>query len=541
VAIPALVSFQLFTGCGSSKDESPDEESLVEIENNSQESAQNLESPDHELFGLEKFDSDKIVMDYQNNEHTRIIVGETETNDLASNISRDFGYGYNEINDVWCGKCIEGDIKRDSLNQFSKGKISLIENYSELSKYSKGKVGGSFNIGPIIIDGGHRGSTGRTYNKLARYLLIELEVKTATIFLENQSLSRLAIENISKGGYKNFVRTCGTKYLSRKSEGGKIYALIEISSSSEGNSKSNKTTLEAVVGDFASLGGGFKNKITSLAKNSTLKIEVFKSGGNGYVTTDIDKLIIDINSFPKEVRNNPAVFFEDFDNYNGISGYPNRYKRTQVGWVAGRIDEVSKYLDSAISYEADLNLVKRYPSAFTTDLQQIIDTLYRANEKQKEKYKSFIEKLKYDFYDKGKLNAFEYKLPAAPIIVDIKSLPGWTVPYVEKYVKTHLRSITTNNRREVRYNSSCKCEILNSEWCLDRYTNTIVVGNHRNYLTNARIICQKGSCDLNRKYIEKSFWITEDGKRMNWDFCAGYDRTYFDIAVDEVERIYITE
>jgi len=536
----------LFIQC-SDKSKSTEDEGLLEIDKETtgfspQIESDNIQESGKELEVMNGLYSDREVMVNSNGIYSQMLTSSAYSLAPIDNIESDersVGYGYNEITGTWCGKCIS-EAQLAPVDNAIETKISItkVKHFFDLKEQLKFDAQASIRYGLFSSDMSYSKFASKNITKFAQYLLVQAEVKKSPELIKESNFSQLGKDNI-KNSYKNFVNSCGTQYIIGRVQGGKLYALVEIVSSSEQEYTSNSATLNASLGTFGSLDASFKSTLERISQNSSLKTTLIKSGGSDEIITDIDKLVQKVTEFTNEVRQNPKTLYLKLQSYNGVQDYPRRFKREQLNWINDQFKVIASFLEKCYSFRSDLIFVKTFPAAFSPTVLTELDSLFKKNELQIKNYLEYASKLQNDFLTKKKLRPRDYELPTPPNILDINFLPGWTLPKKEVYINTIGQSITTTDRHNVECNNRCPCN--GGRGWFDRYQGSIRVTNNQYTLVNPRIVCRSGACGWNAPNVQVpgTVWISPDGKTLNWNFCASSVSTFYDIYADEVKYVIV--
>lgn len=541
-----LVAMFIFTRC-QKKEESSEAQGLMEYDSADQQS---LELPaeaknNDGIRTIEVMDgtySNREIMVNSNGLFSQYLAQDLpafQSVDRIESDDRTVGYGYNEITGTWCGKCIEAAALQavDTALQ-TQIKITRVKDFFDLKEQLKFDAQASIRYGLFSSDMSYSRFASKNISKLAQYLLVQASVEKSPEILTDPKFSQVGSDNI-KSSYKNFINACGTQFVIGRVQGGKLYALVEIVSSSEQEFTSTSGKIDASLGPFGSSSASFKNMLESISQSSSIKTTLIKSGGSDEIVTDIDQIVQKINSFPAEVRANPKTLYLQIQSYSGVLNYPNSFKREQIDWIKNKFDVIASFLDKCYAFRSDIIFVKTYPSAFDPNVISKLDSMYKDNEEQIGRYLEFARKLQNDFMTKKRIKAKDYPVPVPPKLVNLEFLPGWSLPRVPVIVSTRGQQIVTINRHEVRCYNRCPCRVGDGKYWFDRYAGSLTVSSPQYTFINPRIICRSGACGWNagNGVGPNSVWISPDGKTLNWNFCASSASTYYDIYADEVKYV----
>lgn len=484
---------------------------------------------------------DRLIMVKSNGKFSQFVTSSLSMLSVTGEESPDvsLGYGYDEITGTWCGKCIaESELQAIDSAMETKVVITRIKDFSDLKQQLNFDAQATVSYGLFSSDMSYSRFASQNITKFAQYLLVQIEVKKSPELLKNVDFSEVGKDNINHS-YKNFVRSCGTEFALGRVQGGKLYALVEVVSASEQDYISNSASLDASLGVWGSLQANFKNSLQSISQSSSLKTTIIQSGGKDEIITDIDQIVARINRFPVEVRKNPKTLYLHLSSYNGVNNYPRRFKREQIDWINDQYKTLATYLEKCYELRSDLIFVKTYPTAFPIAIKNQLDSLFKSNEIQINKYLDYATKLQNDFLTKKTLKPSDYMLPSPPNIIDLNFLPGWSLPKKPLMVRKISQRIDTKNRDGWECDDPNDCACTDGRWGFDRYTGSINVNDNQNVIINPHIECKGGACGWNHDHVEipGTVWVSSDGKTLNWNFCASSASTTYEISADEVKYI----
>jgi len=196
-----------------------------------------------------------------------------------------------------------------SQNQETTKFLHEINSMSELRDTLELDASASFGWGIFSADASYNYYKTTTYSQYNRFLELRVSVLNAPEILHHTYLTESAI-SFAETGPSTFLRMCGDQYVYGRQTGGELDAIIQVSSSSQSQFDSQKTSVEGAVAAFGSGKLTFSQAIQQISTGNELTYFVHRNGGLGDIPS-IDALTAYADSFPTIVQGssgNAAIY-----------------------------------------------------------------------------------------------------------------------------------------------------------------------------------------------------------------------------------------
>lgn len=447
---------------------------------------------------------------------------------------RNIGFGFNEVTTEWSGaKAVEfnddNDLESIGTSQDIEFMLKKVESYSSLREILGIDAHLSLGFAVFSSDIAMSLYSNSFISKFKQYILVQVNVYNSPQILKTSRLTTNATE-IAQKGYKPFIENYGTRYVIGKITGGKLYGLIEIESFDEENYKSVTSSIDASIGVWGQLDGTFTNNIKKIAQNNSLKITLFKSGGNKSLSTTPEELINAAKQFPNEVSSNSKVQYLLLSKFNGVDNYPAEFSDTyydqRLNTVLQKQERLAEYLEDWKGFQNDLNYINSHQEQFENKIFDNSKKLRVLSENGIQSYLDLNSTLVMALMNGKNIN-YNIKPTEIP---EINRKSGWNSSKKEIYVKTLEVPIKTENRHNFPVNN---------------YSFHFKASNDKNILKNVRIencidVGGNGACNWNAgsgyfSAITASYPIGKGFSEVIGNFNAGSHQMTLIVKCDEYE------
>lgn len=352
------------------------------------------------------------------------------------------GSGYDALSGETKDRCLKPTALtraggQDSQSQSVTFQLKRVDSYIDLQSELQMSASGTYRSGIYKHSARVQYMRSLKYNSFSSFMLVSVKVVNATETLEHFDIKPAARELLQKSP-ESFYRICGDRFISGRTTGGELLAVVEFHSTSREEKERVDARIRSGGGVFQAA-GDFHRAISEMSRLATVNITTIRNGGTGKLPaiTDLADAAL---QFPEQMaqKEKPWVYSFQTHDYNLLSTstadpFPlNRQKAFLEASVATR--------SRALALRNDIEYVLSKPDEF--------EKLAKSELKKLESTKKRLEDI-----------IFKYDQQALLCFSDPRDLKNCTFPDVS-WGDVHLPKRKASSLRQFREGELCELERL---------------------------------------------------------------------------------
>jgi hypothetical protein len=293
--------------------------------------------------------------------------------DPLNTIAR-YGRGWDHLSSRVRGDCViqgvvEGQLGSPSApdGQRVEYDLDLVSSTRELRKKMQASASASFSFGVYAGSADASYLKEQQFSQLNQYLVATVKVLNATYTFRPLNLTKSGVKAFKKG-LPNALEACGNEYVAGLQEGGSLYLLLEIASSSLAEKEELSIKVNAAIGVFRA-SGKLDQALEVLEKEQRVRMKLFRAGGqDASPQASLPEAIEYARTFPLKVRpkplGNPFPIKALTADYNTTVEKPVPGNGEFLVEALHTLETLAEARDTLLDVLSDLKSVLRYPDTY---------------------------------------------------------------------------------------------------------------------------------------------------------------------------------
>ncbi|MDZ8078761.1 MAG: hypothetical protein RMX35_06620 [Nostoc sp. DcaGUA01] len=234
-----------------------------------------------------------------------------------------YGVGYDSLSGKVRGEGVirsEPQVIEGGEGQKISFQLCQVTTTQELAKYLEIHLSASINVA-LYGSGSLKAKylSEHKINKFSTYLLVRVVVKNPWRQMLSIKLNNDA-QQLLKKNPETFRQSYGDEFVKGLISGGEYFAILDVEATNQEEQQKISNSIRA-EGSTWEVAGAFKNSISKIAKNSSIKVISEQLGGSDTtVTQSVEEIINRAVNFPDKVREKAIPYQAIFLDYKAIAG-----------------------------------------------------------------------------------------------------------------------------------------------------------------------------------------------------------------------------
>jgi hypothetical protein len=253
-------------------------------------------------------------------------------------------------------------------------KLSKISTFSELREALHFSAEASVSF---FGDGSMAYATSRDINQFSLFILVHVWVVNRATLLTDYSFRPEALALLADPTlHSQFTETYGDEFVSAKSDGGHLYALLRIDASSQESRRKIDAEVEGSYGIY-SAEAAFATRFSQIARQTSEKVEFMRQGGRGAIPEG-ENIESTARKFPERVLSDPWPLLVLTTDYGVVGNRPAGIRLPDFSKATAALRKLGVLHDEGMQLLGDLTYVRRHPGQFEAyDAASIGDKIRR--------------------------------------------------------------------------------------------------------------------------------------------------------------------